>query len=153
MEKIPVTKEEFLQAMDTIKRYGIQVFDQNERLRIHMENHTESKSETPSETQTLQPILFSPDTLVADCDLSVRTSNALKTIVSTYRTVYPYGGSKEWKELTIAKLGEYSRKELSLYRNVGPVTIKEIENLLLKAGIVMKMDKNKEGSQEQNSPN
>lgn len=74
------------------------------------------------------------DTLIDDCDLSIRIINSFHANVLEFESIK---GLLWRKEVTIGHFEKLRKSELYAFKNISKKSIKEIEKMFSEAGIVL----------------
>ena len=104
-----ITKEEFLNALDIVNNYKLQVSNQFEEMKKTLDE------------KDFSHLVLTPKTKIVDSGLSVLAINILKACEIEY----------------LGELEQFKRKELMRFRCMGKKTLAEVEKCLLQAGIVL----------------
>jgi len=122
-----ITKEEFLNALDLVNRYKIQM-------------ETEIKFvEKQIQDNRLNNVGITKDTLIPDINMSVRTLNILRFGVAYIpRFSHLKQGSRFEFDIKISELESLTKTEILGLRNSGKKTLEEIQNIFLQVGFDLK---------------
>lgn len=121
MEDKFVTEEEFLQALEIVKRYDRQVSGQYERMREQLENRNSTA-----------PMLIRK-TPILEAELSIRALNAINSLFQSEGFDKVDSGKR--MELTVEEFYHIFSSGIPLTRNFGNKSIKELDELFIKAGL------------------
>lgn len=121
-----ITKDEFLQAMEIVNKYKIQITNEFNELINELEKNNYSK------------LNLNKDTLINNAGLSVRALNVLKGNVDKISVVKDLLWKWNETEVTIGHFeNNLTKYQLYKFRNSGKKTVEEIVNVFLSAGVVI----------------
>ncbi len=104
-----ITKEEFLNALEIVNNYKIQVSKQYEEMKKNLDD------------KDFSHFILTPKTRIEDSELSVAAMNILKRCEIEY----------------LGELEQFKKSEIMRFYGIGKKTFSEIENCLFQAGIVL----------------